>query len=181
MTSHPDVSPSVAEICASVKRLGCGVSQSIRLYGEEFEVFPIALRGGRYCGPREDKKRARNPGSPATRDGAPERETADRGLTPPFTRLTNSGRRCVIFSTTLKKREQISIRLWPGMFIWLCWSCVFLTRCIKVYTQYFGPSLPARTTVQQIAPTERKPDKDDHFQGLEQVSLIAVPPQSWPR
>lgn len=44
----------------------------------------------------------------------------------------------------------------------------------QVYAQYFGSSLPARTTVQQIAPTERKPDKDDHFPGLEQVSLIAV-------
>ena len=43
-----------------------------------------------------------------------------------------------------------------------------------VYAQYFGPVAPARTTVQQIAPTERKPDKDDHFPGLEQVSLIAV-------
>jgi len=28
--------------------------------------------------------------------------------------------------------------------------------------------------VQQIAPAERKPDKEDHFPGLEQVSLIAV-------
>jgi len=43
-----------------------------------------------------------------------------------------------------------------------------------VYAQYFGPIPPARTTVQQIAPTERKADKDDHFPGLEQVSLIAV-------
>ena len=43
-----------------------------------------------------------------------------------------------------------------------------------VYAQYFGSSLPARTTVQQIAPTQRKPDEDDHFPGLEQVSLIAV-------
>jgi enamine deaminase RidA (YjgF/YER057c/UK114 family) len=43
-----------------------------------------------------------------------------------------------------------------------------------VYAQYFGSAPPARTTVQQIAPTERKPDKDDHFPGLEQVSLIAV-------
>jgi enamine deaminase RidA (YjgF/YER057c/UK114 family) len=43
-----------------------------------------------------------------------------------------------------------------------------------VYAQYFGSSLPARTTVQQIAPTERRPDKDDHFPGLEQISLIAV-------
>ena len=44
----------------------------------------------------------------------------------------------------------------------------------QVYGQYFGPVLPARTTVQQIAPAERRPDKDDHFPGLEQVSLIAV-------
>jgi enamine deaminase RidA (YjgF/YER057c/UK114 family) len=43
-----------------------------------------------------------------------------------------------------------------------------------VYAQYFGPMPPARTTVQQISPTERTPDKDDHFPGLEQVSLIAV-------
>jgi enamine deaminase RidA (YjgF/YER057c/UK114 family) len=44
----------------------------------------------------------------------------------------------------------------------------------EVYGQYFGKMLPARTTVQQIAPTERKADKDDHFPGLEQISLIAV-------
>jgi enamine deaminase RidA (YjgF/YER057c/UK114 family) len=44
----------------------------------------------------------------------------------------------------------------------------------EVYAQYFGSMLPARTTIQQITPTERKPDKDDHFPGLEQVSLIAV-------
>jgi len=44
----------------------------------------------------------------------------------------------------------------------------------EVYAQYFGSFPPARATVQQIAPTERKPDNDDHFPGLEQVSLIAV-------
>jgi len=44
----------------------------------------------------------------------------------------------------------------------------------QVYAQYFGPVMPARTTVQQIAPTARKADKEDHFPGLEQVSLIAV-------
>jgi enamine deaminase RidA (YjgF/YER057c/UK114 family) len=44
----------------------------------------------------------------------------------------------------------------------------------EVYAQYFGSIPPARTTVQQIAPTERKADNDDHFPGLEQVSLIAV-------
>lgn len=43
-----------------------------------------------------------------------------------------------------------------------------------VYAQYFGPTPPARTTVQQIAPVERKADAQDHFPGLEQVSLIAV-------
>src|SRR5438309_786617 len=43
-----------------------------------------------------------------------------------------------------------------------------------VYSEYFGPMLPARTTIQQIAATERKPDKEDHFPDLEQVSLIAV-------
>ena len=44
----------------------------------------------------------------------------------------------------------------------------------EVYAQYFGAAMPARTMVQQIPPTERKADKDDHFPGLEQVSLIAV-------
>jgi hypothetical protein len=33
---------------------------------------------------------------------------------------------------------------------------------------------PARTTIQQIAPAERGPDKDQHYPDLEQVSLIAV-------
>jgi hypothetical protein len=48
MTSHPDVSPSVAEICASVKRLGYGVSNSVRLYVEDFEVIsdPFLDAGG---------------------------------------------------------------------------------------------------------------------------------------
>src|SRR6266851_1823260 len=44
----------------------------------------------------------------------------------------------------------------------------------EIYAQYFGPVLPARTTIQQIAPTERKPDKEDHYPDLEQVSIIAV-------
>jgi enamine deaminase RidA (YjgF/YER057c/UK114 family) len=43
-----------------------------------------------------------------------------------------------------------------------------------VYAHYFGPSLPARTTVQQVAPVERKADPDDTYPDLEQVSLIAV-------
>jgi enamine deaminase RidA (YjgF/YER057c/UK114 family) len=44
----------------------------------------------------------------------------------------------------------------------------------EVYGQYFGPIMPARTTIQQIAPTERKADNEDHYPGLEQFSLIAV-------
>jgi reactive intermediate/imine deaminase len=44
----------------------------------------------------------------------------------------------------------------------------------QIYAEYFGSVMPAATTIQQIAPTERKPDNDDHFPGLEQVSLIAV-------
>ena len=44
----------------------------------------------------------------------------------------------------------------------------------EVYAQYFRPVLPARTTIQQIAPTARKPDKEDQYPDLEQVSLIAV-------
>jgi hypothetical protein len=48
MTSHPEESPSTTEICANVKRLGYGVSQSIRLYGEQFEVIsdPFPESGG---------------------------------------------------------------------------------------------------------------------------------------
>jgi reactive intermediate/imine deaminase len=44
----------------------------------------------------------------------------------------------------------------------------------QVYAEYFGSVKPAATTVQQIAPTERKADNEGHFPGLEQVSLIAV-------
>lgn len=44
----------------------------------------------------------------------------------------------------------------------------------EVYPQYFTTASPARTVIQQIAPAERKPDKDDHYPDLEQLSLIAV-------
>jgi enamine deaminase RidA (YjgF/YER057c/UK114 family) len=44
----------------------------------------------------------------------------------------------------------------------------------EVYAQYFGSVPPARTTVQQIAPSDRKPDKEDHYPDLEQISLVAV-------
>lgn len=43
-----------------------------------------------------------------------------------------------------------------------------------IYAEYFGSVMPASTTVQQVAPTERKADSEGHFPGLEQVSLIAV-------
>ena len=42
MTSHLEICNS-AEVCAGVKRLGYGAKQTVRLYGEEFEViFPEA-------------------------------------------------------------------------------------------------------------------------------------------
>jgi enamine deaminase RidA (YjgF/YER057c/UK114 family) len=44
----------------------------------------------------------------------------------------------------------------------------------EVYGRYFGPTMPARTTVQQLAPAQRRADQDDHYPDLEQVSLIAV-------
>jgi reactive intermediate/imine deaminase len=44
----------------------------------------------------------------------------------------------------------------------------------EVYVQYFSRLLPARTTVQQIAPAERTADKEDHYPDLEQVSFIAI-------
>ena len=43
----------------------------------------------------------------------------------------------------------------------------------EVYGQYFS-IMPASTTIQQIAPAERKADQSDHYPDLEQVSLIAV-------
>ncbi|HYM75359.1 MAG TPA: RidA family protein [Candidatus Dormibacteraeota bacterium] len=44
----------------------------------------------------------------------------------------------------------------------------------EVYIQYFGSVLPARTTIEQIPPAARKPDNEDHYPDLEQVSLIAI-------
>jgi reactive intermediate/imine deaminase len=44
----------------------------------------------------------------------------------------------------------------------------------EIYREYFGPIMPSSTTVQQLAPTERKADQNDHYPDLEQVSLIAV-------
>jgi reactive intermediate/imine deaminase len=44
----------------------------------------------------------------------------------------------------------------------------------KIYAKYFKPPYPARTTVQQVAPTERQADAEGRYPGLEQISLIAV-------
>jgi 2-iminobutanoate/2-iminopropanoate deaminase len=44
----------------------------------------------------------------------------------------------------------------------------------EVYAKYFRGEWPARTTLQQIAPADRTPDKDGHYPDLEQLSLIAV-------
>jgi enamine deaminase RidA (YjgF/YER057c/UK114 family) len=43
-----------------------------------------------------------------------------------------------------------------------------------VYVQYFNHVPPARTTIEQIAPAERTPNKEDQYPDLEQVSLIAI-------
>ena len=47
MTSHSEISNN-AEVCADVKRLGYGAKQTVRLYGEEFEVIsdPFPEAGG---------------------------------------------------------------------------------------------------------------------------------------
>ena len=47
-----------------------------------------------------------------------------------------------------------------------------------VYVQYFDSVLPARTTIEQIAPAARTPDEEERYPDLEQVSLIAVRPPS---
>jgi reactive intermediate/imine deaminase len=42
------------------------------------------------------------------------------------------------------------------------------------YATYFGSAPPTRTTVQPLAPLERKPDNRERWPMLEQISLIAV-------
>ena len=44
----------------------------------------------------------------------------------------------------------------------------------SIYKKYFKTVLPAATTVQQLEPSDRKPDDGDHYPDLEQMSLIAV-------
>jgi enamine deaminase RidA (YjgF/YER057c/UK114 family) len=47
----------------------------------------------------------------------------------------------------------------------------------KVYAQYFPQGVrPARTTIQQVESGERKPDAQNRYPTLEQISLIAVRP-----
>jgi 2-iminobutanoate/2-iminopropanoate deaminase len=47
-------------------------------------------------------------------------------------------------------------------------------RMNRIYAQYFSDTPPARTTVAQIAPTDRSPRNEDTYPGLEQISVIAV-------
>jgi enamine deaminase RidA (YjgF/YER057c/UK114 family) len=49
----------------------------------------------------------------------------------------------------------------------------------RVYRKYFKAIPPARVNVQQIAPGDRKPNEDEQYPDLEQMSLIAV--RSHPR
>jgi enamine deaminase RidA (YjgF/YER057c/UK114 family) len=48
----------------------------------------------------------------------------------------------------------------------------------KVYGEYLGPIMPARTTIEQISPGDRKADSEGHYPDFEQVSLIAVQKRS---
>jgi hypothetical protein len=48
----------------------------------------------------------------------------------------------------------------------------------RVYQEYFGPVLPARSIVQQIKPGDRKEDAEGRYPDLEQLSLIAVKKRS---
>jgi reactive intermediate/imine deaminase len=50
----------------------------------------------------------------------------------------------------------------------------------KIYAQYFKGALPTRTTVQQVEPTQRKPNEEGRYPTLEQISLIAIKPSSKP-
>ena len=44
----------------------------------------------------------------------------------------------------------------------------------KAYAQYFSGAPPTRTTVQQFPAAERKPNQQERWPTLEQISLIAV-------
>jgi enamine deaminase RidA (YjgF/YER057c/UK114 family) len=49
-----------------------------------------------------------------------------------------------------------------------------LPQFASIYQKYFKGPLPSQTVLQQLPPAERKPDKDEHYPDLEQMSLIAV-------
>jgi reactive intermediate/imine deaminase len=46
----------------------------------------------------------------------------------------------------------------------------------KIYAKYFSGIAPARTTIQQLAPVQRKRRENDSYPEIEQISLIAVRP-----
>ncbi|MGI8961284.1 MAG: RidA family protein [Bryobacteraceae bacterium] len=46
----------------------------------------------------------------------------------------------------------------------------------KIYAKYFSGIAPARTTIQQVAPVDRKQKENDSYPEIEQISLIAVKP-----
>jgi reactive intermediate/imine deaminase len=46
-----------------------------------------------------------------------------------------------------------------------------------LYAKYFSGVLPARTTIQHVAPVDRRKRADDSYPGVEQISLIAVKPR----
>jgi reactive intermediate/imine deaminase len=48
----------------------------------------------------------------------------------------------------------------------------------RIYAKYFSGAFPARTTIQQIAPVDRSRKSDDTYPEIEQISLIAVRPQT---
>jgi enamine deaminase RidA (YjgF/YER057c/UK114 family) len=45
-----------------------------------------------------------------------------------------------------------------------------------LYAKYFDGLKPARTTVQQLPPGDRKPNAEGRYSTLEQISLIAIKP-----
>jgi reactive intermediate/imine deaminase len=47
------------------------------------------------------------------------------------------------------------------------------SRMNPVYAEYFGSAPPARTTIQQAAPGDRKPTAKGHYPTLEQISIVA--------
>lgn len=44
----------------------------------------------------------------------------------------------------------------------------------RIYAQYFKGVYPARTTVQQLAPVDRKKSQDEKYPEIEQISLVAI-------